>query len=326
MFNASIIRKIYDFSVNKWWFSSFLFTISSIWFILLQFFGKQWSFIDEKGVLSQSAIFWTWVLIVVNVVCSVLKTLADKKDTEKKSSGQYILKKLLSNLYNAKLTKLNRYNKGVLEDAAEFDFGGIVSPREQIHTLMESIRNMVSGLSDTEESKIGLGILFYEDNKWNWLDKINIDNDLDIDGIINNHNSTASHIIDDKKLFIFWPDKRVGEKNHEYVPSPCDVQYNNIGSIYCKNISINDDDGKNIIKAILCITTYGNQICSQNDESAKSRFVADIMPEFELRLKVELCLLNMKDKNDQGENESFFKKRKTKKPATRNRTRPLNRK
>jgi len=85
------------------------------------------------------------------------------------------------------------------------------------------------------------------------------------------------------------------DKN-EYVFSQCDEQYNNIGSIYCKDISIKDKEGNAVIKAILSVTTYGNQICGQEDKSGISRFVADIMPEFELRLKVELCLLYMKEK------------------------------
>jgi hypothetical protein len=296
MFRASLKRRLHDFSVNKWWFSSFLFTLSSIWFILLQFFGKQWSFIDEKGVLSQSGVYLTWVFIVVNVVCSILKTLADKKDAEKKSSGHYILRHLVSNLKIAKLAKFDRYNKGILEDAAVFDFERIVSPKEQIHTLLESIRSMISSFSDTEESKIGLSILLYNDDKWSWLDKINIDDDLDIDSIKNDPNSTARHIIDDEELYIFWPDKQEGVRHHKYVPSPRDEQYNNLGSIYCKDISINDYSGKDVIKVILTVTTYGNLICDPDDESIKSRFVGDIMPEFELRLRVELCLLKMKEK------------------------------
>ena len=311
----STIRKIYEFSMKEWWLSSLLFTMSSIWFILLQFFGSQWALIDINGILSSSGKKWTWTFIIINVLGSVLRTVADRKDTKKKSSGQYILQQLISKLNNAKSTKLDRYKKGIFTDNAEFDFESIVSPQAQIHTLLENIRSIVSGLSGTEDSKIGLSILHHDGVKWDWLDKINIDNDLNIDVLLENSNSTIRHIIDGKKQCIFWPDKQAGKESNMFIPSQTDEQYGLLGSIYCKDISIKDSNGDAVIKAILSITTYGNQICKQNDESEKSRFVADIMPEFELRLKVELCLLKMKEKNNQVEQKSSNKNQKAKKPA-----------
>jgi len=283
--------------MKEWWLSSILFTMASIWFILLQFFGRQWLLVDENGILSQSGKKWTWVFILINLIGSILRTLADRKDLKKKSSGHYILRQLIDKLHNAKLIKLDRYTKGVFTDSADFDFESIVSPKDQIHTLLENIRSMVSGLSDTEESKIGLSILYHDGKKWSWLDKINIDDDLSIDNIFNNPNSTVRHIIDERKQCIFWPEKRVGMEQNAFVPSQIDERYNFFGSIYCKDISIKDTNGNDFIKAILSVTTYGNLICKQNDKNEKSRFIEDIMSEFELRLKVELCLLKMKERN-----------------------------
>ncbi|MCL1812609.1 MAG: hypothetical protein FWG29_03715 [Treponema sp.] len=298
MGNVSIKRKLYDISINNWWLPSFFFTISSIWFIILQFFGKQWSLIDEKGVINQNGKILTWFFILINVVCSILKTLADKKDMKKKSDGHFILKQLLSKLNNTNSTKLERYTKAVLGNwHTENGFEKFVSPREQIHTLLESVRSVINELSDTEDSNIALSILYYDVNKWIWLDKININNGLGIEKLINESNSTVSNIIKNKKQYIFWPDKREGMKYNEYIPGPSDEEYGNLGSIYCRDISIKNANGESIIKSVLSISTYGNFICNQNNDIEKSRFVADIMPEFELRLKVELCLLHMKEKN-----------------------------
>jgi len=316
-YTESLQRRAYDFSVSKWWVSSLFLTMASIWFILLQFFGRNWGLVDNTGVLSRSGKIFTCIFIFINIAASVLKTLGDRIDTDKKSRGQYILTNLISNLNGAKLTKLDRYTKALLKNSTEFDFEDTVSPKEQIHVLLESIRNMVSCVSDTEESKIGLSILFYNGNDWTWLDKINIENDLDIEELVNNTNSSIRHIIDGKKQLIFWPDKRVGKEKNEYISGQCDELYNNLGSIYCKDIGIKDEKGNDIITAILSVTTYGNQICGQENEIDKSRFVADIMPEFELQLQVELCLLYMKGKNKQKKQKSLRKRKPTVSPRTK---------
>jgi len=86
-----------------------------------------------------------------------------------------------------------------------------------------------------------------------------------------------------------------GYKNHQYtknrneeLPEQSSIPW---GSIYCKDISISTNEKKVILQAILTVTTYRNLICGPNDHSEINRFISEIMPEFELRLKIELSLL-----------------------------------
>jgi len=72
-----------------------------------------------------------------------------------------------------------------------------------------------------------------------------------------------------------------------------DAQYDGVGSIICRDISIGHDSEKHV-RAILSITTYGQQICAAGDVESINKVRTVILPQFEARLKLELSLLYIK--------------------------------
>jgi len=299
----SRMRKWYDFYIDNLWLGIFVPALSSAWLVLLQFFGSQWSFVDERGVWNTPGKIITVLFVFLHIVFSVVKSFADKKnkttgereqimteqEKQKSIQGQRVYRTLLEELNGASQAKLAYLEKNISKSNEEtFDFVQASTSKEHIRELLNRIQSMVSEISDLEKSKIGLSVIILRNSKsWDWLEDINIDDDLSIDELIDNQNTAARHIIDKKAQCIFWPDKRRGIEAQQFIASEYDKEHGSMGSIYCKDISIEET------RAILTITTYGGQICDQDDSHKKTIFSRTIMPKFETQLKIEISLLQM---------------------------------
>ena len=140
------------------------------------------------------------------------------------------------------------------------------------------------------------GIIYRPDTTadWNWLYTINVAHDITLDKLLGDPNSSARHVIDGSSNCIFYPDKRVGDRAKQYVPGLLDEQFDGIGSIICRDISLARDSRK-YMQAVFSVTTYGQQICTEGDTEAISKIKSLILPCFETRLRLELSLLYVKD-------------------------------
>jgi hypothetical protein len=103
---ANWYRRFYDFLVRKWFITSVFFSLTSLWFLLLQFWGSTLSLKDAEDKLTPKASGITLVLIIINVLFSIIKTYSDKRNEDGKSKGQKILSKVLDELCAAKKNKI----------------------------------------------------------------------------------------------------------------------------------------------------------------------------------------------------------------------------
>jgi hypothetical protein len=258
----------------------------------LQFFGKRWGVLDDSGELGICGIIISVVFVLLTLTFTIVKTLADVKNEDGKFRGQTMLNQLLEEINASKRIKLNKY----IEYAANTNVGEfitIITPDQQIKDLCNNLQNIINNLFGIDKSKIGLSIVYYINKKWEWLHKLNVDDDLNIDQLTTNPNTSLFQIISSKSHVVFWADKKEGITQQQFVASELDKSYNNAGSIYCADISIKKDKTI-ILPAVLSLTTYDQMLCLPTDNKTINYLTSMIMPAFQIRIELELCLLYIK--------------------------------
>jgi hypothetical protein len=165
----------------------------------------------------------------------------------------------------------------------------------QIESILEQIRDLLSGIFGIAKNDIGLSLLYRTNNDtdWDFLYTMNIENDISIQELLQNPNSSAKQIIDGHARSIFFACKATGAKLGQFVPGQLDQDRGMGGSIICRDVSISADHSA--VRAVLTITTYGQPVCREEDVQAKRKLEEVILPSFELRLRNELALQYIKE-------------------------------
>jgi hypothetical protein len=287
--SVSKSRRLYDFFTKRWYLSTIFFTLSSQWFILLQFFGKKWGIIDDvSGGFKPYGIVITVVFVLSTFIFTIIKTLADVKNEEGKFRGQTMLNQLLEEINASKLMKLTKYID-YATDTNVSEFINIITPEQQIKELFNNLLSTISSLFGIDKSKIGISIAYNYNNTWQWLYTLQITNDLKLEQLISNPNTSLYQIISGRTPVIFWADKKDGIEQQQYVSGEVDKTNNNAGSIYCADISIRKNENI-ILPAVVTLTTYGQMLCLPNDNKTIDYIKSMIMPAFNIRFQLELCL------------------------------------
>ncbi len=117
-------------------------------------------------------------------------------------------------------------------------------------------------------------------------------NDWKLEDLLKDPRATMRQIVDGKTTSAFYPNKRTAMEKNLYLPGPKDSSNDYIGSIICRDISI---DSHKSVQAILSISTYGHQICEEDDDDTKRKVLNLLLPSFEKRIKLELALLYIKE-------------------------------
>jgi len=287
-------RRLYDFFLKKWYLSALMFTLSSHWFILLQFFGKKWDIINDSGELKIFGIIISVVFVLLTFAFTIIKTLADVKNENGKFRGQMMLNQLLEEINASKVIKLSKYIEYIANTNAG-EFINSITPDQHIKDLCNNLQNTINNLFGIDKSKIGISIVYNINDKWEWLHKLNVDDDLSITQLTTNSNTSLYQIISGRAHVIFWADKKEGIAQQQFVASELDKINNSAGSIYCADISIKKDE-KIILQAVLTLTTYDQMLCLPNDNKTIDYLSSIIMPAFQIRIKLEMCLLYVKDR------------------------------
>jgi len=291
--SVSKSRRLYDFFTKKWYLSAILFTFSSNWFILLQFFGKKWGILNDSGELEIHGIIISIALVLLTFIFTIIKTLADVKNEEGKLRGQLILKQLLQEINISKSMKLDKFiNYAANTKVGEFF--DVLTPEQQIKELTNSLLTTISSLFGIEKNNIGISIIHNHENKWEWIHTWNINNDLNIDQLTSNSHTSLYQVISGIAPFIFWADKKDGIKEQKYMSGEIDKTNNNAGSIYCTDISVRKDE-RIILQAAITLTTYNQVLCLPNDNKTIDYILSVIMPAFKTRFQLELCLLYIRN-------------------------------
>lgn len=309
-----MIDKIYKYFKKHWLISTLIVTIPTYWFTLIKLVGENIGLVDS-GKLNVVGIVISIIIFIISLGFALIKNYKDNQESEKISSNQYILQKILTSVNSVCSKKSDRYiefiNYNQQNNRVE-PFNKIAKPKLQVKDIIEEIKICLSDIADIDRENIGVSII-YKDNisdKWEWFYNSNRINDLSLKEITENASSTARQVIDGRHTMMFVANKKTGQADNTYVKCKSDDSFNLIGSIVCKAIDVILDD-KKFINSILSITTYGNLICEDNDEDAKNTISNIMLPPFEQRLKLELALhyiknvANIKEDNDDSQEKAM---------------------
>lgn len=288
-------RRIYDTFSNHWWVSALIVTIPAYFFLFLQFKGEAFGFVTPGGTLTALGYKWFWGMFGISLIYAFVKSRADYLDRQGKTSGNTILKTLLECTNN--ITAMN------LGSCLEWikNYPGVVAhlcnvckPHAQLSHILNEIEIALSSIFGIPRGDIGLSILLHTSDKWEFFCAKSIDNDLDLGSVIKDPNSTFNSLIRGNNHSVFLPDKRIGIVENKYTAGKKDKENNNVGSILCRDITIHT------YRAILCITTYGKQLCESEDSDTKSKIETSVIPPFEVRIKLALAQWIMQQIAPQG--------------------------
>lgn len=265
--------------------SALVVTVPTWFFAVLQFKGQALGLLTPEGALTSLANKCFWGSFAFSCVYATFKSRADFTDRLRKKSGQDVLQTLLECTNNITIVNLNSCLEWIKKHPSGVThICDVCQPHIQLKHMLDEVEIALSSLFGLPRGDIGLSILFLDSrDQWEFFCAKSIDNDLDIDSIIKKPNSTINYLITTCAHSVFFPDKRIGISENRYIPGARDRENDNVGSIICRDISVHSH------KAILSITTYGKQLCDQDDIETKSKIETAIIPPFEVRIKLALA-------------------------------------
>jgi len=297
MGKKSFYRRLYDWFIEHWFISACLSSGSAAVFLFVEVLGET-SKITVNGVL-QPVLFWIAVVIfIISTAYNFLFAAVTNYDNKLKENGQSILNRIIESVDAIKDTKLRRFTAYITENHGKkipTPFFDITQPVDQIESILENLQDTLADIFGLQRNEISLSVIYHTDqnpSKWQWLYTFNMANDWELETLINNSSSTIRQIIDGKTSSLFFPNKATAIKLGKYLPGPKDESHNYSGSILCRDISI---DSKKCVQAILNISTFGRQLCAENDIDTKQKIENLLLPSFERRIKLELALLYIKN-------------------------------
>jgi hypothetical protein len=310
MIGLSYPRKLFNFLSNKWLLTTIILSISSNWFIFLKIFGEQTGFVLKGGGITIQGQIISGIIILISIIITGYKSLADRYNNNVKDNSQYILEHILSNINISLSSKIqhirkyiNKFRKRSISPFCE----KILMPEEQIKTLLHRLQANLSQITNIRPDNISISIIykFDVDEEWKWFANLNVTRDITLSEVTAKSNTTFRNLVDNNQSTVFYPDKRIAIKRHAYLPGPKDATFNNAGSILCHNISVDRDD--KYLQAILSISTYGKPLCDINDKDAIEKIMDYFLGTYEIRFQNELLiyyLMEVLSKRCKGRNKT----------------------
>ena len=284
----------------------------------------------EEKILSEASEVISIVFIVFSLLWLLAKSVADSIDKKKNSNSRKLYQNLLQDIGGIVGKKSDRF-VGFIKDYPKEDserqkikvFHEITQPQDQIDKILEGIHSVTATETGIEKDRVCVSLLYSinpeseDPNDWEYFKEGVIDglekkeilqrkntsfNKIrEISCIRNNEIKSGLYAEADNGDFLFYADKKDAIKAGKYEPDNADKKFSRkiffrdrtVGSIYCKDLSIYPIDENYC--AILTVITYGFQICERYHEDNEKKFLIDIIPQFEKRLKVELSLYHMKN-------------------------------
>lgn len=291
----TITRSIYDFSKKHIIIYAIFISLPSIYFPILEYYGLKFGLTNMNKELTKGGSLLTIFLMLSSLFLVLFRLIADKYDSEITENGKLVLGKLL-NIVNQSRENKYHYYKSFITDTSKISICKHMAPANEINRALNQFRNMLSDITGIVKNNIGISV-YYKYRSQSFL-RISTDNiDSDIDKIVNKPGSTISYMRTNDISKVFFPNKKVGISKKQYIRGSKDEANDSIGSIYCEKIRIGDSQAP-FVESYLVITTYGYQICSENDKNTQNKFEEIIIPVLKDQIRVELTKLYISEKKE----------------------------
>lgn len=296
----SFLRKLYDFFNKHWLVSALIASMSGAWFSIVKFIKPPF-IVDAADNLTLLGHWVTWPVFGVSVFFIVMKSYGDRRNELLKTSGYVVSSTLLQCVNSVTKYKLDRFYEFIRQNYSNQEalpFKEITQPKKQIRSILEYIQVALSEIFGIDRDDITLCVLYKdsENADWAFLERINVSSSLGVRELTTNRRSTFYRLMHSEGGSVFYPSKVDAINRSEYLPSPKDSVYNNIGSVFVCDISMKNDSGKDdVFSAVLCVSTFGKQLCDEKDDDAITKIKTKIIPVFESRIRLEMALLFIKE-------------------------------
>lgn len=261
-----------------------------------------YSFIVNIGDYSLKEIVSGLLIALIAIASIFYLLMSDKKinDSEKELSKERINNTLLkiilehtNNIYLLKSTNIKNYTQiKHLESYCKN-----TSPEKQIDKIINSLKDCLNNfININKTNSIDIHLFYKLSNSENWgvFPESSAISQERIDEVISDKKSSIYQTINgivDSNGEIFYTDIKAAYKHNRYILGKNETEDDLKGSIFLKDLSFIDANKKKQY-AIICIHTFNEQIC--NNENSKEKFRKLILAPFLTMIEVEFDLLYIK--------------------------------
>lgn len=169
-----------------------------------------------------------------------------------------------------------------------------LNPVTKIDCIFDHATGLLAERFGCSKSEVSMCLIYKSEkqSKWIIMNRKNLsDSELDLEYLMSHRESTFNSVLKTSGKFEFFTDKNVAYDQGKYVKSSSEFNRQLEGSIYCKNLSIYDDDN-NLVKGFaLSIGTKKVAFCDDLDEFS-SNICKKMFKIIEDYIKGELIVLH----------------------------------
>mgnify|MGYP006293717569 CR=1 FL=1 len=291
-----VLKKAYELTIQRWIVSATLLTLPGHYFAIVTYLGNDIGLSNAEGVPNFWGILVFFILYVFSLLITGIKIYGEHTELQAAKSSEKVLTRVLSAVNDGVRTKAARFRRRIQEsDPSENEgtFQAITQPIDQFRYHLSSLSSCLSEVFEIDGNDIGLSIVsrFSRDEEWQLEEYQNIPENIDINQIIQRSYSTLYNVIKRDRNKLILPSKKEGREEGLYCYDGRDESSDGDGSIYCRNISI--QEGDHYIGIVLSISTYEEKMFEKGDERARDN-LKKITEPFEDRIKLECMLYYLK--------------------------------
>lgn len=278
------------------WLSSVLSIFLFLYYTTLDIWGDKWDWI----ALNEEAHGNFYKFLIVATVISVLfKAYYDYTSDKNKKENELVLQRFIGLIRSIVTTKKNRFyekaTKLKIESRRVNFFQEITHPQDQIKFIM----NQLSGFFEfwgVNRNQLAVTILSSvakdesDNENWRFILKLDHQRSHTSANTLMKGDSLARKAID-SGVPIFLADLNEGIFQQVFLQSERSQESNNIGSIYCKPVTIKIQDVT--YRYVFSVVSYGTYLCQPTD-TTEAEQMSMILNEIGDRVELELYLSAMK--------------------------------
>lgn len=202
-----------------------------------------------------------------------------KKDIHDKIKVTIVQEGKYPNYYNLTASPLSEHSSRL-------------NPVTKIDCIFEHATELLAERFGCPKNEISMCLIYKKDKQTEWkvINRKNLsDYQLDLERLMSNSESTFNSVLKTPGNFEFFVDKNDAYNSGKYVKTKSELNRELKGSIYCKNLSIYDDNN-NLIKGFAL--SIGTTFCDDSDEFS-SNICKKMFKIIEDDIKGELIVFHM---------------------------------
>lgn len=289
------LRKCEPF-INITWLNTLLGVILALYYGTLDIWGDEWKWISSNRDIHA----WIYSFLVIVTLASVtIKALYDRMLNKYKKENELVLRNFIGLIRSIVTAKKSRFYEKATKLKAESKrvnfFQEITHPQDQIRFIMNQLSSFFE-FWVIKRNQLAVTVLSSvskdesDNENWKFMLKLDQQRSHTNANTLMGGSSLARKAIDSGEP-IFLADLNEGISQQLFFSSDRSQEFNNVGSIYCKPVTIKIQDIT--YRYVFSVVSYGTYFCQPNDETEASQ-MSMILDEIGDRVELELYLSAMR--------------------------------